>query len=205
VEDTGTGMDEVTRSRAFEPFFTSKQFGSGSGLGLSMVYGFVKQSGGAVYINSEPGKGATVTLLLPASVTPTGFDLLQSRGQRASVSSPRLVLLVDDDAEVRSVIRRQLQDIGHIVIEAAVGDKALAVIDNNPQVSVLVSDIVMPGAINGRRLAKLAKQRRPGLRVVLVTGFADGVEVQGAQDRSFTLLRKPSTKDELAAAIEAPP
>jgi signal transduction histidine kinase len=205
VEDTGTGMDEATRSRAFEPFFTSKQFGSGSGLGLSMVYGFVKQSGGAVQISSAPGKGTTVTLLLPASLAPAGSDVRQLRGSRASVRSPRLVLLVEDDADVRTVIRRQLNDIGHMVIEAASGNEALAIIDNVPQLSVLVSDIVMPGAMNGRRLADLAKQRRPELRVVLVTGYADGMDVQSARHRSFTLLRKPCTKDELAAAIETAP
>jgi signal transduction histidine kinase/CheY-like chemotaxis protein len=213
VEDNGTGMDEATRSRAFEPFFTSKQAGSGSGLGLSMVYGFVQQSGGTAYIDSAPGKGTTVTLLLPASLVPTGSDLLRSRGPgvsahaapRGRVGSPRHVLLVDDNSDVRAVIRRQLHDMGHIVIEAAAGDKALAAIDKNPQISALVSDIVMPGAINGRRLADLAKQRRPELRVVLVTGYADGLDVKAAQGRSFTVLRKPCTKDELAAAIEAAP
>jgi signal transduction histidine kinase/CheY-like chemotaxis protein len=205
VEDNGTGMDEATRSRAFEPFFTSKQFGSGSGLGLSMVYGFVKQSGGAVNINSAPGKGTVVTLLLPASLAPTGSDVRQLRGPRASVGSPRLVLLVEDDADVRTVIRRQLNDIGHMVIEAAAGNEALAVIDNVPQISVLVSDVVMPGTMNGRHLADLARKKRPGLRVVLVTGYADGLDVQSARQRSFTLLRKPCTKDELAAAIETAP
>jgi CheY-like chemotaxis protein len=112
------------------------------------------------------------------------------------------VLLVEDDADVRAVIRRQLNDIGHMVIEAATGDEALAVIDNVTQISVLVSDVVMPGAMDGRRLADLAKQRRPGLCVVLVTGYADGWDGQGGRHRSFTLLRKPCTKDELAAAIE---
>jgi CheY-like chemotaxis protein len=205
VEDTGTGMDEATRLRAFEPFFTSKQAGGGSGLGLSMVYGFVKQSGGAADISSTAGRGTTVTLLLPASPAPSQRDAGQPQGSRQSAGSSRLVLLVEDDANVRTVIRRQLTDIGHMVMEAPAGDEALAIIDDVPELSVLVSDIVMPGAMDGRRLAQLAKQRRPGLRVVLITGYADGLDMQGGRYRSFALLRKPCSNEELAAAIETAP
>jgi signal transduction histidine kinase len=206
VEDTGVGMDPATRSRAFEPFFTSKQFGNGSGLGLSVVYGFVKQSGGAVNISSAPGKGTTVTLLLPASPAPprpNNVSQLPVAGQ--SVGSSRLVLLVEDDADVRTALRRQLTDIGHMVIEATAGDEALAIIDNVPELSALVSDIVMPGAMDGRRLAHLAKKKRPALRVVLVTGYAQGLDMQGGRHRSFTVLLKPCTKEELATAIETAP
>jgi signal transduction histidine kinase/CheY-like chemotaxis protein len=205
VEDTGVGMDQATLSRAFEPFFTSKQFGSGSGLGLSVVYGFVKQSGGAVNISSTPGRGTTVTLLLPASPAPSRSDARRQLGSHQSVGSSRLVLLVEDDADVRKVIRRQLTDIGHMVIEAPASNEALAIIDDVPELSVLVSDIVMPGAMDGRRLADLAKQRRPKLRIVLVTGYAEGLDVQGGQHRPFAVLRKPCTKEELAAAIETAP
>jgi signal transduction histidine kinase len=205
VEDTGVGMDQATLVRAFEPFFTSKQLGAGSGLGLSVVYGFVKQSGGTVHISSTPGRGTTVTLLLPASPAPSRPDAHQFQGARPSVGSSRLVLLVEDDADVRAVIRRQLTDIGHMVIEAQAGDEALAIIDDVRELSVLVSDIVMPGAMDGRRLADLAKQRRPKLRVVLVTGYAEGLDVRGGGHRSFTVLRKPCTKEELAAAIETAP
>jgi CheY-like chemotaxis protein len=205
VTDTGKGMDQATLSRVFEPFFTTKQFGGGSGLGLSVVYGFVKQSEGAVHIESAPGRGTTVTLLLPACEAPGRPDARQIPGPRPSVGSSRLVLLVEDDAEVRTVLRRHLTDIGHMVIEAPAGDEALAIIDGVPELSVLVSDIVMPGAMDGRRLAQLAKQKRPGLRVVLVTGYADGLDVQGGPHGSFTVLRKPCTKEELAAAIATAP
>jgi signal transduction histidine kinase/CheY-like chemotaxis protein len=205
VEDTGTGMDQATLSRAFEPFFTSKEFGAGSGLGLSVVYGFVKQSGGAVHMTSSPGRGTTVTLLLPASPAPSRSDARRLQGSHQSVGSSRLVLLVEDDTDVRTVIRRQLTDIGHMVIEAPAGDEALAIIDDVPELSVLVSDIVMPGAMDGRRLADLAKQRRPKLRVVLITGYAEGLDVQGGRQGAFTVLRKPCTKEELAAAIETAP
>lgn len=205
IKDTGKGMDQATVSRVFEPFFTTKQFGSGSGLGLSMVHGFVKQSGGAVHISSTPGRGTIVTLLLPASRAPTRLDPCQLPGSRPSVGSSRLVLLVEDDPDVRTVLRRQLTDIGHMVVEVAAGDEALAIIDSVPQLSALVSDIVMPGAMDGRRLAALAKQMRPELRVVLVTGYADGMDVHRGRHRSFTVLRKPCTKEELAVAIESAP
>jgi signal transduction histidine kinase/CheY-like chemotaxis protein len=208
VEDTGVGMDQATRSRAFEPFFTRKKSGAGSGLGLSVVYGFVKQSGGAADISSTPGRGTTVTLLLPASpapLRPDAHQFHQLQGARQGAGSSRLVLLVEDDADVRTAIRRQLTDIGHMVIEAQAGDEALAIINDVRELSVLVSDVVMPGAMDGRRLADLAKKRRPGLRVVLVTGYAEGLDVQGGRQRSFTVLRKPCTKDELAAAIETAP
>jgi CheY-like chemotaxis protein len=205
VEDTGTGMDQATLTRVFEPFFTKKQFGAGSGLGLSVVYGFVKQSGGAVHIDSSPGRGTTVTLLLPTSPAPSRPDVHHAQRARQTVVSSRLVLLVEDDADVRTVIRRQLTDIGHMVIEAHAGDEALTIIDDVRELSVLVSDIVMPGVMDGRRLAHLAKQRRPGLRVVLVTGYAEELDVQNGRQRSFTVLRKPCTKEELAAAIETAP
>jgi signal transduction histidine kinase len=219
VEDTGTGMDPGTLSRVFEPFFTSKQFGAGSGLGLSMVYGFVKQSGGTVRIDSTPGRGTTITLLLPSSPAPSRADAHQLPGAqqgsqgthpsrqpvRQSLASSRLVLLVDDDPDVRTAVRRQLTDIGHMVIEAHGGDEALTMIDDVPELSALVSDIVMPGLMDGRHLAHLAKQRRPGLRVVLITGYADKLDVQGGRHRSFTVVRKPFTKEEIAAAIETAP
>jgi signal transduction histidine kinase/CheY-like chemotaxis protein len=200
VADTGAGMDEATRSRVFEPFFTTKPDKSGTGLGLSMVYGFVRQSGGAVDISSAPGAGTVVTLLLPLS-PPPGHGAAPLPGKRES--DGHLVLLVDDNAEVRAVLRRQLDEIGHEVIEAPNGEEALAIIDRVPELAVLVSDIIMPGAMDGRRLAALARQRRPELRVVLVTGYAEGLDE--AADRPFTLLHKPCTKEELAAAIASPP
>jgi CheY-like chemotaxis protein len=206
VEDTGTGMDQETLSRAFEPFFTRKRFGTGSGLGLSVVYGFVKQSGGTVHIASTLGRGTTVTLLLPASPAPLRPEIRQlPQGARQTVGSSRLVLLVEDDFDVRTVIRRQLTEIGHMVLEAKAGDEALNIIDTVPELSVLVSDIVMPGAMDGRTLAELAKERRPELRVVLITGYAEGLEKQGGRHRAFTVLRKPCTKEELAEAIETAP
>ena len=202
VEDTGAGMDEATRSRIFEPFFTTKPGEAGSGLGLSMVYGVVQQSGGTVHVFSTPGAGTVMTLLLPLSPPPEP-ETHPAPSADASLSGSRLVLLVEDNPDVRTVLRRQLTEIGHMVIEARNGEEALSVIDSVPELAVLVSDIVMPGAMDGRRLAALARQRRPDLRVVLVTGYADGLDTQA--DRPFALLRKPCTREELAAAIAATP
>lgn len=202
AEDTGVGMDALTLSRAFEPFFTTKEFGSGSGLGLSMVYGFVRQSGGAVRIRSTCGQGATVILLLPQSPAPVEPETERTAQMAVSAGLQRLVLLVEDDAEVRKVFRRQLSDLGHMVIEAAAGDEALSIVENVPELSVLVSDIVMPGAMDGRTLARLAVARRPELRVVLITGYAEGLETRANAERRFTILSKPCTKEELGAAIE---
>ena len=202
VDDTGTGMDAVTLSRAFEPFFTTKEFGSGSGLGLSMVYGFVKQSGGAVRIRSTCGEGTAVVLLLPVSTTPAEAEMPTPSRALSPADSPRLVLLVEDDAEVRKVIRRQLSDIGHVVIEASSGEEALMIVESVPELSALVSDIVMPGSMDGRQLARLVRDRRPELRVVLITGYAEGLETRSGADQRIVILRKPCTKEELGAAIE---
>lgn len=164
VEDTGNGMDAITLSRAFEPFFTTKQFGTGSGLGLSMVYGFVKQSGGAVRIHSRPGEGTIVALLLPASAASTETEAAAPPSTPPHPRASRFVLLVEDDAEVRKVIRRQLADLGHIVIEAAAGEEALVIVESVPELSILVSDIVMPGSMDGRKLARLVREKRPRAR-----------------------------------------
>lgn len=205
AEDTGNGMDAATLARALEPFFTTKEFGSGSGLGLSMVYGFVKQSGGAVRIRSTPGAGTAAVLLLPARAAPAQMETPRPAHAPVSAGASRLVLLVEDDAEVRKVIRRQLTDLGHMVVEAAAGDEALSIVEGVPELSVLVSDIVMPGAMDGRQLARLARQMRPDVRVVLITGHAEGLESWNEAERRITILRKPCTKEELSAAIEEMP
>ncbi|KAB2920292.1 MAG: response regulator [Hyphomicrobiaceae bacterium] len=199
VEDTGIGMDQATLSRVFEPFFTSKEFGSGSGLGLSMVYGFVRQSGGAIRMRSEPGKGTTVTLLLREGVSTSDTAVEEAQEVLTGATARHAVLLVEDDPDVRTVIRRQLVDLGHSVIEASGGKEALAILESVPEVSVLISDIVMPGDIDGRRLAERARCRRPDIRVVLITGYAEGLD--GRRGTETVVLRKPCSKEQLAAAI----
>jgi nitrogen-specific signal transduction histidine kinase len=208
VSDTGTGMDAATQARASEPFFTTKRFGSGSGLGLSMVYGFAKQSGGGIRIQSALGEGCVVTLVLPcqgddadAADTAPGLRHLADRpgAQRA------LVLLVEDDPDVRRVIRLQLVGLGYPVIEADHAADALLLLASVPTVGILVSDVVMPGGMDGRALCRAARQCAPHVKALLISGFSGGkaASAQGASD--FPLLKKPFTATELQHALESLP
>lgn len=200
VEDNGTGMAPETLARVFEPFFTSKEFGAGSGLGLSTIYGFAKQSGGAVRIRSQLGVGTAVTLFLregpPVDAT---AEEPAHRTQRAA-GIRHVALLVEDDPDVRTVIRRQLTELGHLVIEASGGKDALNIVENIDELSLLVSDIMMPGDLDGRRLAERARALRPDIRVILITGYAERLD-DGAGER-FVILDKPCSKEELTAAID---
>lgn len=202
VEDTGTGMDAATLARVFEPFFTSKEFGSGSGLGLSMVYGFARQSEGAVRIRSQVGVGTAVTLLLREG-RPLPDAPKEAPRRPASVGATRhVVLLVEDDADVRTVLRRQLTDLGHLVIEASGGNEAINILDNVREISLLVSDIMMPGDLDGRRLAERTRRLRPDVRIILITGYAERLDERDESGASFPVVGKPCTKEELAAAID---
>lgn len=200
VEDTGAGMDAATRGRAFEPFFTTKPTGDGSGLGLSMVYGFVRQSHGTVQIDSAPGEGTRVLILLPRADDTDVADASPSAAEfRARPED--LVLLVEDDERVRAVIRRQLTDLGFRLVEAATADEALALLRRVEDFTVLVSDVVMPGTKSGIDLAYEARQLRPPLGILLITGYA-GRDRSGQFDRCpFSILRKPFDRDQLTAAL----
>ncbi|MGE5492971.1 MAG: PAS-domain containing protein [Actinomycetota bacterium] len=197
VEDNGAGMDEETLARVFEPFFTTKRFGLGSGLGLSMVYGFVKQSGGGIRIRSAPGQGTTVAMVLPLGLPEVEPDDLAD--DAPLLLGGELVLLVEDEASVRRVVRQQLMDLGYPVIEAENGSEALALIDNVPDIAIVVTDVVMPGGINGRQLAGRLLESRPNVRVVLMSGYADGWH-DGRAD-SLPVLTKPFDTQELIRAL----
>ena len=201
VTDSGTGIDPATLSRAFEPFFTTKRFGMGSGLGLSMVYGFAKQSGGYIRIVSELGKGTCASLLLPrADAAPEAGT--PAAEQYRSRGHGELALLAEDNDDVRLVIRRQLLELGYRVIEARDGVEAGGLLVAVPDVSVLVSDVVMPGEVTGSALASLARQVRPDLRVVLISGFTDALDGSTASLDDVAVLRKPFEKEQLMRAIE---
>lgn len=202
VSDTGTGMDAATQARASEPFFTTKRFGSGSGLGLSMVYGFVKQSGGGLRIQSALGEGCMVTLVLPCtSQQPDDEppDSLMHRAPRPPVERP-LVLLVEDDPGVRRVIRLQLVSLGYPVLEAEHGADALAMLASVTSVGILVSDVVMPGGMDGRTLCQQARLQMPKLKTLLMSGYADGHDA--ALDDDQPMLRKPFSATELRQALD---
>ncbi len=208
VSDTGSGMSPEVASRAFEPFFTTKEVGQGTGLGLSQVYGFVKQSGGHVKIYSEPGEGTTVKIYLPrlhgpAGAAPAGPEA-DGRGLPVPDGAGETVLVVEDDANVRRFTTEALRELGYRVLEADGAGAALRLLDaHGAEVDLLFTDVVMPEA-NGRRLADEALRRRPGLKVLFTTGYSRNAIIHnGALDPGVQLLGKPFTVEELAAKLRA--
>ena len=199
VSDNGAGMDAATQARAFEPFFTTKPQGQGTGLGLAMVYGFVRQSGGAIQLASTPGRGSTVSVWLPALAPGAVQAGPASGGQDSARGDQGLALLVDDEAAVRQVVRRQLLDLGYVVIEAESGAEAMQILEKTPGIALLLADVVMPGEVDGCLLARFARQRCGVRRVLLMSGFAPGMAQADAQP----VLAKPFTRSQLAALIEA--
>ena len=203
VTDMGTGMTPETMEKAFEPFFTTKEIGRGTGLGLSQVYGFIKQSGGHVKIYSEVGKGTTVKLYLPrfvdVSAEATGNTV-------ADVPPPRgngeAVLVVEDNTDVRNFTVDRLRELGYRAIAAIDGPAALQIISTKPDIEVLLTDVVLPHGLDGRQLAEEAKRRLPDIKVLYVTGYARNAIVhQGRLDPGVELISKPFTYQALASKI----
>jgi CheY-like chemotaxis protein len=201
VTDTGTGMTPEVRQRAFEPFYTTKGPGVGSGLGLSMVYGFVKQSGGHVQLYSELGHGTTVRLYLPEHAGSNAAE------QRAAVSITRValgetILVVEDDQRVRRVSVRRLKELGYAIIEADSGPAALLVLDREEPIDVLFTDIVMPGGMTGLDLAHEARRRRPELKILFTSGYAEPAALKvGMLATNVSWLGKPHSTNELGAKL----
>jgi CheY-like chemotaxis protein len=200
LSDTGTGMAADVLARAFEPFFTTKEVGVGSGLGLSQVYGFARQSGGTARITSDVGNGTEIALLLPranqASVIPHHVA-----GDLSLPSAPTRILLVEDDTEVAQVTAELLRDLGCETVTVAEGRDALALLEDDPSIELVISDIVMPGGVSGIELARTLRERRPGLPVLLATGYSQYAEQVVAD--GFILVEKPYHRDALAASIRA--
>ncbi|MDM0043078.1 PAS-domain containing protein [Variovorax dokdonensis] len=198
VQDDGIGMDAQTLAHIYEPFFTTKQPGSGTGLGMAMVYGFIKQSGGAIDVRSRPGQGTTVSLWLPAGMADEAEAALA--GPDAGAPGERgLALLVDDDTQVRRVVRRDLLTLGYSVLEADNGAEALRLLERTDGIALLLSDIMMPGGVDGREVARAAREAGRARAVVLMSGFAPGeLRVPGVP-----VLVKPFTPTQLLQAIEA--
>jgi len=202
VSDTGTGMAPETLTRALEPFFTTKEVGKGSGLGLSMVYGFARQSDGHLKIYSEIGHGTTVKLYLPrgrAQVeTTSAVDVMET-----TTISGR-ILLVEDDDLVRQSVRRQLIGIGFEVIDARNGVEAMEILEQSLDFDLLFTDAVMPGGVDGYDLVKKAREKRPDLPIILTSGYTEAVmSSKGSPDNRFQLLSKPYSRKVLEAKIKA--
>ncbi|TVV76017.1 PAS domain S-box protein [Sphingomonas solaris] len=200
VSDTGTGMAPDVIAKAFDPFFTTKPIGQGTGLGLSMIYGFARQSGGHARIYSEVGRGTTVKLYLPraevaAAIAQDGPAPLR----RAEAGE--CVLVVEDDPAVRMLVIDVLQSLGYAVEQAADGPSALPLIDTMPRLDLLITDVGLPG-MNGRQVAEIARQRRPDLPVLFVTGYAEKAAVRGGfLDEGMEMITKPFAIDALSARI----
>jgi PAS domain S-box-containing protein len=203
ITDTGSGMPPEVLARALDPFFTTKEPGRGTGLGLSMAYGFMRQSNGGLSITSEEGKGTTVTLFFPAidndSTMPRCAPAVRSdipaRGRET-------VLVVEDQPDIAALATAILVEHGYRVLAAPNGDAALAMLEEGAQVDLLFSDLIMPGAMNGVMLARVARQRFPHLRVLLATGFAaEVVERDGSLAGEFEILGKPYRRAELLSRV----
>ncbi|MBL8546474.1 MAG: response regulator [Hyphomonadaceae bacterium] len=202
VTDTGVGMSPEVRERALEPFFTTKEVGKGSGLGLSMVYGFARQSKGHVKIYSEVGHGTTVRLYLPrdsnsAEEAPVGTDSAASRGTEA-------ILVVEDDAQVRQLATASLRERGYAVIEAINGAEALTVLDGDASIDLILTDMVMPGNLTGKDVAEHALKMRPDVKVLFTSGYADAsVMRNGLVQAGARFLSKPYRGGQLAATVRS--
>jgi PAS domain S-box-containing protein len=205
VSDTGTGMPPEVAARAFEPFFTTKPKGQGTGLGLSQVYGFIKQSGGQVKISSEPGQGTNVRLYLPRLATGEAHD--ESAAARAPVPTARpgeTILVVEDDEDVRAHSIEILRELGYRVASARDGASALSRLAADRDIRLLFTDIGLPGELNGRELAEEARRRHPALRVLFTTGYArDAMLLEGKLGAGVQLVAKPFTYSALAAKIRS--
>ena len=202
VSDTGTGMDRDTLAHAFEPFFTTKEVGKGSGLGLSMIYGFVKQSRGHVRIDSELGRGTTVKIHLPRAADGVALARPESRGGSLPRGNEK-ILLCEDDAMVRDAVATQLGHLGYRVVSTANGPEALEALKREGGFDLLFTDVVMPGGLNGRQLADEARKLNPGLRVMFTSGYAESAVVHHDHlDQRVHLLKKPFHRRDLAMKIK---
>ncbi len=202
VSDNGEGIPPELQDRIFEPFFTTKEQGKGTGLGMAMVFGFVKRSGGHIKLYSEPGIGTTVRLYLPKAAADTGAADVYHDKQDYMPGGDETILVVDDEIELLEMVEETLQGLGYTVHTAKNALKAMEVLDANPDIDLLFSDVVMPGGVNGYQLAEHACKQRPGLKVVLTSGYTDMAMARNGQARFNTnLLTKPYTLSGLARRL----
>jgi CheY-like chemotaxis protein len=201
VTDTGSGMPPETVAKVFEPFFTTKEVGKGTGLGLAMVYGFVKQSNGHITVHSEVGRGTTFRLYLPRSEGVEEEVAVQLVAELPRGSER--ILVVEDEPQVRASVVRQLQSLGYTVSEAAHGKAAIAAFEAaRLPYDLLLTDVVMPGPLGGRELADAVARRWPATKIVFVSGYAENAVLhEGQADEGVILLSKPFRKGDLARTV----
>jgi signal transduction histidine kinase len=203
VTDSGTGMSATTMAHVFDPFYTTKPLGQGTGLGMSMIYGFVQQSGGHIHLRSEEGQGTTVTIYLPRYFGAVDGETAVSGTAGLSPKGNAVVLVVEDELPIRMVIADVLSDLGYTVLEAGDGRSGLKILEAGTLIDLLVTDVGLPGGMNGRQLADAARKRRPNLSVLFVTGYAENSPIgSGLAAQGMHLMRKPFTLEALAARIQ---
>ena len=191
VTDTGTGMTPEVVARAFDPFFTTKPLGQGTGLGLSMIYGFVRQSGGQVRVYSEIGKGTTMCLYFPRFMG-SADEMVSAHEEAVERGFGESVLVVDDDATVRMLVAEVLTEQRYHVLEAADGPSALRIVESGARIDLMITDVGLPGGMNGRQVADAARQLRKDLRVLFITGYAENAAIgNGHLDHGMSILTKP--------------
>jgi CheY-like chemotaxis protein len=201
VSDTGIGMSPETIAKAFDPFFTTKPIGQGTGLGLSMIYGFAKQSRGQVRIDSALGHGTTISLYLPRHRGVVEHENGVAGVQMLPHGAGETVLVVEDDPSVRLLIGEVLRELGYACLEAGDGQAALPLITSNIRLDLMISDVGLPG-LNGRQVAEIAREHRPDLKVLFVTGYAEhATERNRFLGPSMDMITKPFTLDALAIKI----
>jgi CheY-like chemotaxis protein len=203
VSDNGTGMTPDVITKAFDPFFTTKPIGEGTGLGLSMIYGFAKQSGGHVRIYSEVGQGTMVCLYLPRHLGEAeGDGLLPDLAHAPRAEQGETVLVVDDEPTVRMLVTEVLEDLGYAAIEAADGSSGLKVLQSDVRIDMLITDVGLPGGMNGRQMADAGRQHRPDLKVLFITGYAENAALNhGHLGPGMQVMTKPFALEALATRI----
>jgi PAS domain S-box-containing protein len=203
VSDTGVGMTPAVAARAFDPFFTTKPLGEGTGLGLSMVYGFVRQSSGQARIDAEPGAGTTVWLYLPRHIgEPEARESGAGIVKTSTLETGEVALVVDDEASIRMLVTEVLEELGFTSIEAEDGQAGLGILESGRRIDLMITDVGLPGGINGRQLADAGLVLRPDLKVLFITGYAENAVMgNGHLKRGMHVLTKPFAMDELARRV----
>lgn len=203
VSDNGVGMTPDVAARAFDPFYTTKPLGMGTGLGLSMIYGFARQSGGQVRIHSEPGRGTGVCLYLPRKLgVEENVVTVEETTEPSPAERGTTVLVVDDEPTIRMLVTEVLEDLGYIIIEAKDASGGLRVLQSNARIDLLITDVGLPGGMNGRQLADAAREQRPRLKVLFITGYAETAMIShGHLDTGMHVMTKPFAIEALANKV----
>ncbi len=203
VSDTGTGIDKTIIERVFDPFFTTKPIGEGTGLGLSMVYGFARQSLGHVRIYSEIDQGTMVCIYLPRHLGEEVEEVLPEKAGSPIQGAGETVLVVDDEPSVRMLIVDALEERGYHCVEAGDGPSGLKILESRSDVALLITDVGLPGGLNGRQVAEAARVLKPGLKILFITGYAENAVLNhGHIERGMEVVTKPFAVDELTGRVE---